>query len=145
MGNIHEVLKGKSLRSRSKWTAWPEPSRLAWGQGKSERGISRTNPQLLCHHLSRWGHSQTRNQPSCSWGQQHQGLKCKSIDNPNNRHALLRRGRREQEAHGFRTLGQPLMGGKYVTQKKEEGNIIPKIVPAATPKGSALTSLGPKD
>ena len=50
----------------------------------------------------------------------------------------------------FITLGQPLLGEKYFTQqeerrKKERNN--PKnnghYIPAATPKGSAHTSLGP--
>ena len=49
----------------------------------------------------------------------------------------------------FKTLGQPLVGEKYVTQKERKKNN-PKIADTtircsiATPKGSELTSLGPK-
>ena len=48
----------------------------------------------------------------------------------------------------FTTLGQPLLGEKYVTQKKKRRKVIPKIVDTtsrAMPKGSARTPLGPID
>ena len=42
----------------------------------------------------------------------------------------------------FRTLGQPLLGKKYVTRKEEKKKIV-TLRSTARPKGSAHTSLGP--
>ena len=43
----------------------------------------------------------------------------------------------------FRTLGQPLLGEKYVTKKKNNPKISGHYIPAATPKGSTRTLVRP--